>query len=222
MSSVATKAFSSVFSRSSLLGLFRGFVVLLIGAALVIVVQTTAPRIEATADLTTVPSSDPVLTAAAPVVAEETVPDNYLGEVIIPKIAVTAPMYEPSSFDQEVMTKELERGVIHIPETAAIGMPGNTVIAGHSSFYPWVKSDYKTIFKDLGDLNTGDFITVRVPEANNTEREYMYRVTEKRVVMADDEWIFEQPGDKNLLTLGTCWPIGTTLRRLMVRAELMP
>jgi len=49
----------------------------------------------------------------------------------------------------------------------------------------------------------------------------MYKITEKKVISPGDISILERNHDKPELTLMTCWPIGTTLNRLIVTGELI-
>jgi sortase A len=61
---------------------------------------------------------------------------------------------------------------------------------------------------------------VRVVQKNGKIFEYEYKVSEKRIVEPDDEWVFEDLSDSSSLTLSTCWPIGTDLSRLVIRAVM--
>jgi LPXTG-site transpeptidase (sortase) family protein len=46
-------------------------------------------------------------------------------------------------------------------------------------------------------------------------------VREKNVITPGDTSVLERNKDKAEITLMTCWPIGTTLNRLIVTAELV-
>ncbi len=141
--------------------------------------------------------------------------------VLISKINVAAPMVWTESEDDQAMMKDLETGVIRYPDTAVPGGEGNLIIAGHSSNYVWAKGDYNSVFRHLGKLEAGDQVTLRVKQANGKTFDYVYQVGEKRVVRADNPWIFEDPENKSELTLSTCWPVGTTFSRLVLKAELV-
>lgn len=93
---------------------------------------------------------------------------------------------------------------------------GNAFIFGHSSNYPWVKSDYNDIFALLDNLETGDEIIVYY-----NQKKYTYLVTDRAVVKPGDVKTLEsRDPNKKELSLMTCWPIGTTLERLIIFAEL--
>lgn len=143
-----------------------------------------------------------------------------LVEVSITKIAVNVPMVWSTSDDEKEMLKDLEEGISHYPKTASPGQAGNAVISGHSSNYIWAKGDYNHIFEKLNDLEKGDVIMVNVTQKNGRTIIYRYRVSDKFVSLADDERIFAE-SDEPVLTLSTCWPLRTTFKRMIVRAELV-
>jgi len=74
-------------------------------------------------------------------------------------------------------------------------------------------------FKDLDNLEKGDVITTTTFQKNGKIIIYRYQVSDKFVTVPNDARIFEN-SDSPILTLSTCWPIGTAFRRLIVKAEL--
>ena len=141
-------------------------------------------------------------------------------EITISKINVVAPMIWSTNADETAMLKDLESGVSHYPKSAASGQNGNMVISGHSSNYFWAKGDYNHIFKDLNNLEKGDIIVIKTLQKNGKVIIYKYTVTDKFVTAPNDEKIFAPTNDP-VLTLSTCWPIGTNLKRLIVKTELV-
>ncbi len=141
-------------------------------------------------------------------------------EISISKIGVTAPMVWSKTDVEKDMLKDLEKGLSHFPSTASPGQKGNAVISGHSSNYIWAKGDYNYIFKKLGELEKGDTITVTVTQKNGRVIIYQYVIADKFVTYPDDARIFEE-SDKSVLTLSTCWPLGTNFKRMIVKAELV-
>jgi len=148
-----------------------------------------------------------------------TPPDNRL---IIPKINKNIPLID--SDPQKLMNanwqslektfqEDLKNGVIHYPGTANPGEVGNVFITGHSSYYPWDSGRYKSVFARLKDVEVGDDIIVYY----NQEKHH-YIVREKKEVKADDVSVLNQ-GDGKYLTLMTCTPVGTNIKRLVVIAE---
>jgi LPXTG-site transpeptidase (sortase) family protein len=129
----------------------------------------------------------------------------------IPKIGVTAPIQwnvEDAAFQDKLLT-----GLVHLKGTALPGQNGNIFITGHSSYYAWSKSPYKDIFALLGKLNNGDKIYI---EYNSIT--YTYTVNGSEVVSPDNLEVLNSTS-KPILTLMTCVPIGTNLRRLLITAD---
>lgn len=139
--------------------------------------------------------------------------------VHIGKIGVDAPMVWTQSQSEKVMLADLEKGLGHFYKTAAPGQNGNMVISGHSSNYIWKQGNYNHIFEKLNDLAVGDDITVRTIQQNGRTITYHYSVTEKFVTKPDDVRIFANTSYPSI-TLSTCWPIGTNLKRVIVKGEL--
>jgi len=134
--------------------------------------------------------------------------------LIIPKIDVKAPIVWNSPPDEDVMLENLQKGVVHYNGT---GLPnqsdGNVFISGHSSYYWWDKGQYKTVFANLGNLENGDEIALAYEN-----KVYIYKVTDKKEVDPSQVEVLQSVG-KPVLSLMTCVPVGTNLRRLIVTAE---
>ena len=113
--------------------------------------------------------------------------------------------------NKTIYNNALKEGVAHFKGTALPGEKGNIFIFGHSSAE--IKSDYSKAFASLNDLEKEDEVMVFY---QNSERKY--KVIEKRVVEATDISVLAK-GKKEVLTLMTCWPIGTKEKRLIVKAE---
>ena len=140
-------------------------------------------------------------------------------QIKIEKLGIAAPMIWSSSTKDVEMLKDLENGVTHFYKTAAPGQIGNMIISGHSSNYAWAKGNYNSIFKDLNNLETGDEVVVVSSQQNGRIITYKYKVIDKFVTTADDQKVFEET-DEPTLTLSTCWPIGTSSKRLIVKAVI--
>lgn len=131
----------------------------------------------------------------------------------IPKINVSTPVvFEPSVVEANVQ-KALESGVVHYGNTAEPGKPGNSVIFGHSS-NDWDKpGNYKFIFVLLEKLAVGDTFTI---DYQGTR--YEYQIYDRKVVLATDIGVVA-PTAEPTATLITCWPTGTSQRRLVLHAK---
>jgi sortase A len=129
---------------------------------------------------------------------------------------LTVPRLKIEQAVVQVGGEDLSESLIHYPGTALPGQYGNAVIFGHSvlpQFYnPKV---YKTIFSTLPTLKKGDEILIDFDGIN-----YRYLVTQIAEVPPSDISILEQRYDGEYLTLVTCVPPGTYLKRLIVRAKL--
>ena len=142
-----------------------------------------------------------------------------LGEIIIEKIHVSAPIVFSRDPSEEALQKDLEQGVALFPHSASPGREGNMILTGHSSGYSWARGKYKTVFRKLHKLEKGDTFTVRTVQKNGRSFTYTYRVTEKFVTLPDDQRIFQQTAQPTA-TLVTCWPLNSDKKRLILRAEL--
>lgn len=141
-------------------------------------------------------------------------------EISIEKIGVQAPMIWSNSEEKNSTMKDLENGVAHFAGTASPGQNGNAIISGHSSNYIWAAGNYNHIFKDLNDLENGDIVTVKTIQKNGRVIDYYYAVKNKFITGPDDAAIFENTVGPTL-TISTCWPLGTTFRRVIIKAELV-
>lgn len=157
-------------------------------------------------------------TEKPPLVAEQSAPFpvkpvvTYSPEIIIEKLGIKAPVSYDTSYN-DILTS-LRDGVVRYEGTANPGQIGNVVILGHSSDFPWSTGSYKTIFALLDKLVVGDQIVLPF----GTER-YIYKVTETKVVKATDLTVLNRTAEPTL-TLITCYPVGTALKRLVIRALL--
>lgn len=126
----------------------------------------------------------------------------------IPKIGI----------DNAVVTvggEDLTRSLIHFAGPLP-GNYGNPVIFGHSTLlWFYNPKDYKTIFSKLPELKINDTFSVIVDNIT-----YRYKVYEMKIVTPDDLSVLDQNYNAANITLVTCVPPGTYLKRLVVRARL--
>ena len=117
---------------------------------------------------------------------------------------------------QDQANDYLPHGLVHVLGTSSPDINGDVLITGHSSYYWWVKGDYKTILAPLTEAQIGDVIVLRKGKV------YFYEVTDIKEVVGDQALDFAtKGGDKGNLYLVTCIPIGTDLRRLIVTAKFV-
>lgn len=112
---------------------------------------------------------------------------------------------------------DLMDSLIQYPGTSLPGQYGNTVIFGHSVLPQFFNpKNYKTIFSTLPTLKKGDEILVDFDGIR-----YRYEVTALHEVSPDDVSVLEQHYDAEYLSLITCAPPGTYLKRLIVSSRLV-
>jgi LPXTG-site transpeptidase (sortase) family protein len=148
----------------------------------------------------------------------------YENRIIIPKLAKNIPLIDVNhdsnaSFTEmhEVFMEELKKGIVRYPGTAHPGEVGNAFIFGHSSNYPWVQSQYNDVFALMDTLATGDEVIVFY-----NQKKFVYKITDRAIVKPGDmKTLNARDPKKKELSLMTCWPIGTTLERIILFAELV-
>jgi LPXTG-site transpeptidase (sortase) family protein len=142
--------------------------------------------------------------------------------IIIPRIGKNVPIVSISTEnlirrDWNALEKDIQQalqdGVVHYPGTAEPGEHGNVVITGHSSYFLWDPGKFKDVFALLHQVVEGDTIIVYY-----NQKKYTYVAYEKQVVMPDQVDVLTQ-GGVDRLTLITCTPVGTNLKRLIVFAR---
>lgn len=130
---------------------------------------------------------------------------------------ISIPKLKINEATVQIGGKDLMRSLIHYSGTALPGQYGNAVIYGHSvlpTFYN--PKNYRTIFSTLPTLEKGDEIYV-----NFDGIDYLYRIFDMFEVTPDDVSVLEQRYDGEYLSLITCVPPGTYIRRLIVKARLV-
>ncbi|MBP7670814.1 class D sortase [Candidatus Gracilibacteria bacterium] len=142
--------------------------------------------------------------------------------LVVPRINQNIPIVRVSSESlikrdfgalEGEMQKALQDGVVHYPGTSLPGQRGNTVITGHSSYFPWDPGRFKDVFALLHDVVVGDKIVVYYKQTK-----YTYEISDIEVVLPEEIDVLKQtPSDQ--LTLITCTPVGTNLKRLIVKAK---
>lgn len=138
-------------------------------------------------------------------------------KLIIPKINVDVPVVYGAKNDHDSMMAAMAKGVAHfsIPGASSVpGQKGNTVLSGHSSNDLFDNGAYKFIFVQLNKLEKGDTIYV-----NYEGKRYTYSVSDKKLVAPTDVNVLLGTNDKPILTLITCWPIGTANQRIILTAD---
>lgn len=134
--------------------------------------------------------------------------------VIISKINVRAPLVKINGTSQNEINAGLDQGIILYPGSAQPGQNNEVVISGHSSVFPWVKTQYGQVFTLLDKLTAGDTVSIIYGH-----RQYDYLITDKEIL--NPSAVKVSSTNQATLKMITCWPIGTSAKRLVVYGELI-
>lgn len=136
--------------------------------------------------------------------------------IVIPKIEANStiiPNVDP--FNKTQYLDALNKGVAHAKGTKYPGETGNVYLFAHNTLNAWDVPKYNAVFYLLNNLDPGDRITTFYKQ-----KRYDYIVFDKQVYNANDLSPLEAQYDEPILSLQTCWPPGTTWKRLVIRAKL--
>lgn len=146
---------------------------------------------------------------------EALAPPNTEFALVIDKIGAVAPIIrEVDPLDPRIYQRALKDGVAHAQGTSLPGEKGNIFLFAHSSADLLTATSYNSVFYLLHHLEEGDEIKLYYQD-----REYRYLVTAKAKVDATAVSYLQNGSKEPTLTLMTCWPPGTTYKRLVVIAK---
>lgn len=146
---------------------------------------------------------------------EVLVPVDPEYSIVIPKIAANArvlPNINP--VDENEYLAALQNGVAHAAGTAFPGESGHIFMFAHSTDYIWNVGSYNAVFYLLYKLEAGDEINLFYKG-----KRHVYTVTGKQIVDPTQVEYLTRKTNEEFITLQTCWPPGTTLKRMLVFAE---
>ncbi len=121
------------------------------------------------------------------------------------------------SIDEKVYDEFLKLGLAHFKGTPLPGDGGNSFIYGHSaveSFFSKHQNLPETIFSRLNGIDIGQEVDIK-----KDDKILKYIVRSKKIVSPEDFSILESQGNKEMITMMTCWPLGIGTKRLVVTAE---
>ncbi len=144
------------------------------------------------------------------------IPKDPLFSILIPKVGANQkvfPNVDPNN--EKAFLPILYQGVAHAKGTVFPGIKGNIYLFAHSSDNFWDVGRYNAVFYLIKDLVVGDDIVIFFEN-----RRHNYKVTESKVLdAADVSYLVKNQGEQEQLILQTCWPPGTTWKRLVVFAK---
>ncbi len=136
--------------------------------------------------------------------------------ILIPKIGASSKVYpnvDPENKDEFLPV--LQHGVAHAKGSVFPGYPGNTYLFAHSADNWWDVGRYNAVFYTLNNLSENDEIVVFFEN-----RRYDYVVKQKLVADPNDvTYLTNKHEGQHKLVLQTCWPPGTTWKRLYIVAD---
>lgn len=145
---------------------------------------------------------------------EALVPEDPNFGIIIPKIGANAKIIpNVDASNESIYLDALQKGVAHVLGTAFPGEGGHIFLFAHSTDYFWNVGTYNAIFYLLYKLETNDEVDLFYKG-----QRFVYRVVDRKIVDPSEVVYLTRKTNKEFLTLQTCWPPGTTLKRLLVFA----
>lgn len=137
--------------------------------------------------------------------------DNEFG-LYIPKIKANAKVIKNvDPFDEDKYRNALIYGIAHAQGSNFPNESGNVFLFAHSTVNFYERRKYNVYFYLLGELELGDEIYV-----GYDNKIYEYSVLEVKIVNPNEIQYMEEYMEEDTLTLMTCWPVGSNIRRLIV------
>ncbi|MFH1366499.1 MAG: sortase [Patescibacteria group bacterium] len=155
------------------------------------------------------------------VVVEPKISPATLKKILIPGIGTDADIIlapaDLSGSKNDWVESQLDYGIVQYPNGIEDLKKQNLVFFGHSSsIHPNAK--YALVWVKLDKLKIGDEIVL----INDKEERINYKVTEEpKTIRADETEIVKVDKGEGLITLVTCWPPGTTQKRMIVVGQMV-
>jgi len=145
---------------------------------------------------------------------EVLIPEDPSFSIVIPKIGANARVIPGvDTADERAYSAALKLGVAQALGTAFPGEGGHIFLFAHSTDYWWNVSTYNAVFYLLGKLQKGDEIDIFYKG-----QRFVYRMVDSTIVDPTEVEYITRKTNAEFLTLQTCWPLGTTFKRLLVFA----
>lgn len=140
--------------------------------------------------------------------------DTQFG-IVIPKIAANSKVIaNVDTGDSQSYLEALKGGVAHAAGSAFPGEGGHVYLFAHSTDNIWNVGTYNAVFYLLYKLEVGDEVDIFYQG-----QRFTYKVTGKEIIDPEQVDYLTRKTDREFITLQTCWPPGTTLKRQLVFAE---
>lgn len=144
------------------------------------------------------------------------IPKDTEFSILILKIGLNAKVFPNiNSSNPNEFLPILEKGVAHAKGTVFPGMEGSIYLFAHSTDNFWNVGRYNAFFYLLKELSVGDEIIIFFQN-----RRYNYIMSESRIIDPSDvSYLTKTQKGQEVLILQTCWPPGTTWKRLLIFAK---
>lgn len=138
--------------------------------------------------------------------------------IVVPRYKIKAPVSaNVDPFDTKAYQLALNKGAAHAKGSSLPGQNGKIFIFAHSSSDLLSKNPYGTLFYPLTDLNAGDEVVL-----DYNGKQYSYKVRSKFIVDPKDITPLDKTDGGTVVYLMTCWPPGTSLKRMIITADPTP
>lgn len=135
--------------------------------------------------------------------------------IVIPKIGANAKIIaNVDPYNSNTYQVALTKGVAQAKGTVSPDKNGNMFLFSHSSSNIVNAGRYNSVFYLLSKLNKNDEVYIYYKGAR-----YKYKVSDKNIVDAKNVSYLSSVSNEKILTLMTCWPAGTSYKRLVVIAK---
>lgn len=199
---------------ASLVGIFFTFWPVILAFSKHAVDNLRGNKYEAVSNVSTSQSFGSLLGKADPNL-KILVPKDPNFSIIVEKIGADAPIIaNVDASNKQVYNETLKRGVAHALGTSFPGQPGVTYLFAHSTDTIFNVPRFNAVFYLLKDMEPGDPIVVFF-----AGKRYDYVVVEKKITEPEDVGYFKLKTSEQILVLQTCYPPGTTWKRLLVIAK---
>lgn len=143
------------------------------------------------------------------------IPPDPNFSIIVEKIGASAPVIaNVNAADKAVYDQALKRGVAHALGTSFPGQPGVSYLFAHSTDTIFNVPRFNAVFYLLKDMERGDKVVIFF-----NGRRFDYVVVERKITEPEDVSYFTLKTEEQILVLQTCYPPGTTWKRLLVIAK---
>lgn len=134
--------------------------------------------------------------------------------VVIPALGLNEPViFNVDATNPAVYNEALKGGIAHAAGTSIPNMGGIGYYFAHSSNPEWRKQ-FNAVFYLLGKLEGGEDVYIW-----HESEKYHYKVIRSQVTSPSDVSFLNQEYTTETIVMQTCWPPGTTSKRLLVFAE---